>query len=208
MRMATESLSRSYTCADPAATESVAARLADACSGRRALITLSGPLGAGKTFFAAAFGRRWGSDTPLTSPTFTLLHEHRRARDGQRLYHLDGYRLNAPAEARDGTLQPQDARDGTLRRVLALRSACGHFAAVRSRKKPQDARALGIDELLEGADILLVEWPEHFGNALPEERIIINFSEREEGGRNLTLRAAGEDARALLRRMAANEAGG
>ena len=166
--MSRETPSRSFPCPDPAATAALAARLADTCSGRRALITLSGPLGAGKTFFAAAFGRRWGSDTPLTSPTFTLLHEHRRARDEQRLYHLDGYRLGFPTEA----------------------------------------RALGIDELLEDADILLVEWPEHFGNALPEERLIINFAEREEGGRNLTLRAAGEDARALLRRLVAKEMGG
>ena len=156
---------RSYTCADPAATEVVAARLADACEGQRALIALVGPIGAGKTHFAAAFGRRWGSETPLTSPTFTLLHEHRRAQDGQRLYHLDGYRLNAPSEA----------------------------------------RTLGIDELLAGDAILLVEWPEHFGSALPAERLTISFSEPETGGRLLTLRAYGGEAGALLQRLAALE---
>ena len=69
--------------------------------------------------------------------------------------------------------------------------------------------ALGMrnanDELLEGADILLVEWPEHFGSALPAERLTISFSEPETGGRLLTLRAYGGEAGALLQRLAALE---
>ena len=163
--MSRETPSRSFPCPKPADTAALAARLADACEGQRALIALCGPLGAGKTFFAAAFGRRWGSETPLTSPTFTLLHEHRRVQDGQHLYHLDGYRLESPSEA----------------------------------------SALGIDELLAGDAILLVEWPEHFGSALPAERLTISFSEPETGGRLLTLRAYGGEAGALLQRLAALE---
>jgi tRNA threonylcarbamoyladenosine biosynthesis protein TsaE len=49
-------------------------------------------MGAGKTVFASGIGKGWGAKHTLTSPTFTLVHEHRRA-DGQRLYHLDCYRL-------------------------------------------------------------------------------------------------------------------
>lgn len=154
-----------YPCPDPDDTAALAARLAEACAGRSALIALDGPLGAGKTFFAAAFGQRWGSATPLTSPTFTLLHEHRRAPDEQALYHLDGYRLEAPAEA----------------------------------------RALGIDELLAGDAILLVEWPERFGAYLPAERLTVTFREPENGGRLLTLAACGAEASALLQRLAARE---
>ena len=154
--------SHRYSCPDPKATAALAARLAEACAGRRALIALEGPLGAGKTCFAAAFGRRWGSETPLTSPTFTLRHEHRRAKDDQTLYHLDGYRLEAPGAA----------------------------------------RALGIADLLAEEAILLVEWPEHFGAALPKERLTVTFSEPESGGRLLTLSACGADAGALLQRLA------
>ena len=95
-----QTLSHRYPCPEPGDTAALAARLAEACGGRGALIALEGPLGAGKTFFAAAFGRHWGSETPLTSPTFTLRHEHRRTKDDQTLYHLDGYRLEAPGEAR------------------------------------------------------------------------------------------------------------
>ena len=157
-----DTLTHHYPCPEPGDTAALATRLAAACAGRGALIALRGPLGAGKTFFAAAFGRHWGSETPLTSPTFTLRHEHRRAQDDQTLYHLDGYRLEAPAEA----------------------------------------RALAIDELLAEEAILLVEWPEHFGATLPEERLTVSFSEPESGGRLLTLSACGAAAEALLRRLA------
>jgi tRNA threonylcarbamoyladenosine biosynthesis protein TsaE len=58
------------------------------------VICLSGDMGAGKTVFAAGIGRGWGARTPVTSPTFTLIHEHTRDKDRQRLFHLDCYRLN------------------------------------------------------------------------------------------------------------------
>ncbi len=150
-----------FSCPDPPATAALAARLAIACEGRSAVIVLCGPLGAGKTWFAAAFGRQWGSTTPLTSPTFTLLHEHRRTRDERRLYHLDGYRLETPAEA----------------------------------------RALGIDDCLAYEAILLVEWPERFGPALPAARITVAFCEPARGGRQLSLWANGDEAHALLQRL-------
>lgn len=57
------------------------------------VICLSGDMGAGKTMFAVGMGRGWGAVTPLTSPTFTLIHEHRREKDNTRLFHLDCYRL-------------------------------------------------------------------------------------------------------------------
>jgi tRNA threonylcarbamoyladenosine biosynthesis protein TsaE len=63
------------------------------------LLCLSGDMGAGKTVLAAGIGKGWGAKTPLTSPTFNLVHEHRRDKDSQRLYHLDCYRLNGSADA-------------------------------------------------------------------------------------------------------------
>lgn len=57
------------------------------------VICLSGEMGAGKTVFTAGIGRGWGAKTPITSPTFTLVHEHQREQNTQRLYHLDCYRL-------------------------------------------------------------------------------------------------------------------
>lgn len=63
------------------------------------ILCLSGDMGAGKTVFSAGIGKGWGALAPLTSPTFNLVHEHRRERDDQRLYHLDCYRLTSLLDA-------------------------------------------------------------------------------------------------------------
>lgn len=59
------------------------------------VICLSGEMGAGKTAFAGGVGQGWGADEPMASPTYTIVHEHRRPADDQRLAHLDCYRLNS-----------------------------------------------------------------------------------------------------------------
>jgi tRNA threonylcarbamoyladenosine biosynthesis protein TsaE len=62
------------------------------------IICLSGEMGAGKTVFAIGIGQGWGAQTPVSSPTFSLVHEHRRKKDDQRLFHLDCYRLGSVEE--------------------------------------------------------------------------------------------------------------
>ncbi|MDZ4768049.1 MAG: tRNA (adenosine(37)-N6)-threonylcarbamoyltransferase complex ATPase subunit type 1 TsaE [Chloroflexota bacterium] len=73
------------------------------------VICLSGDMGAGKTAFAAGVGAGWGSASVLNSPTYNLVHEHRRD-DGARLFHLDCYRLADGAEAE--TLALDEIFDG------------------------------------------------------------------------------------------------
>ncbi len=63
------------------------------------VICLAGDLGVGKTSFSRGVGVGWGADSPLTSPTYNLVHEHRRAADDTRLFHIDCYRLSGPGAA-------------------------------------------------------------------------------------------------------------
>lgn len=63
------------------------------------LICLAGDLGAGKTALTRGIGAGWGAREAVTSPTFTLIHEHRRPQDDQVLYHVDCYRLHGAEDA-------------------------------------------------------------------------------------------------------------
>lgn len=62
------------------------------------LVCLSGNLGAGKTAVARGIGRGWGTHLRVTSPTFVLVNEYPRLRDGRILYHLDCYRLEGDGD--------------------------------------------------------------------------------------------------------------
>lgn len=62
------------------------------------VICLSGELGSGKTTLAQGIGRGWGVAIPVTSPSFILVNQYPRVRDGRILYHIDGYRLQGEAD--------------------------------------------------------------------------------------------------------------
>lgn len=60
--------------------------------GDRAVIALSGPLGAGKTTLVQAVAKTLGVEEIVNSPTFTMLNEYHSGR--LPLYHMDLYRLS------------------------------------------------------------------------------------------------------------------
>lgn len=64
------------------------------------LVCLIGDLGAGKTTFVQGVSAGWGSLDSGSSPTFVLVNVYRHPH-GEKLYHLDAYRLSGAAEALD-----------------------------------------------------------------------------------------------------------
>lgn len=129
----------------PEETERIGERLAPALRPGD-VIVLRGPLGAGKTRFAAGIARGLGVAGRVKSPTFTLVHEH----DGPvPLFHADCYRLE-PSETRDLGLEELAERGVIVaewgdRLPDALREAALEIAigVEGERERTLEARAAG-----------------------------------------------------------------
>jgi tRNA threonylcarbamoyladenosine biosynthesis protein TsaE len=80
----------------PTATDELGRQLADALADHALLVTLQGELGAGKTALVRAFLQGMGHPGRVRSPTYTLMEPY--VLDGQRVLHLDLYRLGDPGE--------------------------------------------------------------------------------------------------------------
>jgi len=61
------------------------------------------PMGAGKTTLIAAIGRAMGIQQGMSSPTFSIMNEYEAK--GKLIYHMDWYRLENAAEARQAGVE-------------------------------------------------------------------------------------------------------
>jgi tRNA threonylcarbamoyladenosine biosynthesis protein TsaE len=79
---------------------------------RRAVVLLTGNLGAGKTTLAKGIISGLGAAAPedVSSPTFTLIHEY----GGGCVYHIDLYRLDRPEEVATLGLEEIFERDALV----------------------------------------------------------------------------------------------
>jgi tRNA threonylcarbamoyladenosine biosynthesis protein TsaE len=77
----------------------------------RCVVLLIGNLGAGKTMLAKGIVKGLGAGAPedVSSPTFTLIHEY-----GDRVYHIDLYRIRNEREVRTLGLNELLDRDAVI----------------------------------------------------------------------------------------------
>lgn len=81
------------------------------------LITLSGPLGAGKTTFVQVLAQVFGVEDHPRSPTFSLLRAYTLPKERQgirRLVHIDAYRLERASDVYALDLEAELAEPGTV----------------------------------------------------------------------------------------------
>lgn len=65
------------------------------------IVLLTGEIGAGKTTLVQAICKRLGVQTPVTSPTFSLVNEYHFSRPNHSpgvVFHIDLYRIEEPEE--------------------------------------------------------------------------------------------------------------
>lgn len=80
------------------------------------ILTLSGPLGAGKTTFVQALAKVLGVKTVLTSPTFSLVRTYRTKGHPsiKQLVHVDAYRIERDEDVMTLGLEELMMEPGTL----------------------------------------------------------------------------------------------
>jgi tRNA threonylcarbamoyladenosine biosynthesis protein TsaE len=76
------------------------------------ILCLSGDLGAGKTTFTRALVDALGSPAPVSSPTFTLIHEYAGGR--LPVVHMDAYRLTGAVDTESIGLEEYLARQDSV----------------------------------------------------------------------------------------------
>jgi tRNA threonylcarbamoyladenosine biosynthesis protein TsaE len=107
----------------PAETEALGEKIGRAAE-RGLVLALSGDLGAGKTQFVKGVARGLGVTARVHSPTFTLVNEYGGGR--LKLFHLDLYRLETPAQIRSAGIEEFLKPDGVTVVEWAERIAdCG-----------------------------------------------------------------------------------
>jgi tRNA threonylcarbamoyladenosine biosynthesis protein TsaE len=124
-----------------------------------------------------------GIGAPVRSPTFTLVHEYD---------HPSGRDADAGQDQHAGLARPGPP---------ISRAGLVHMDFYRL-SSPAEARALGLEDYLDGDDVVVVEWPERAEGVLPASGLHVTLAFEADDptgeGRCLTLEARGEAAAAAL----------
>ena len=83
-------------------TDQIAAQLVNKYTNQPVWV-FQAPMGAGKTTLIAAIGKALGIQEAMSSPTFSIMNEYEV--QGKLVYHMDWYRLESEAEARQAGVE-------------------------------------------------------------------------------------------------------
>jgi tRNA threonylcarbamoyladenosine biosynthesis protein TsaE len=121
----------------PEETESLGEKFGRAAV-RGTVFALSGDLGAGKTQFVKGVARGLGVMARVHSPTFTLVNEYGGGR--LRLFHLDLYRLETPAQILSAGIGEFLSPDGVAVIEWAERMEDGRWRMEDGRWRMEDGK--------------------------------------------------------------------
>jgi tRNA threonylcarbamoyladenosine biosynthesis protein TsaE len=118
-------------------------------AGRGLVIALSGDLGAGKTQLVKGLARGLGISARVHSPTFTLVNEYGGGR--LKLFHLDLYRLETPAQILSAGVEEFLSPDGVAvvewaERIYDLRFAIYDLKKVQIEIVGESERKIIYDD--------------------------------------------------------------
>jgi tRNA threonylcarbamoyladenosine biosynthesis protein TsaE len=83
-------------------TDQIAAQLVQQFASKPVWV-FQAPMGAGKTTLIAAIGKAMGIQEAMSSPTFSIMNEYQV--QGKLIYHMDWYRLENEADARQAGVE-------------------------------------------------------------------------------------------------------
>ena len=112
---------------------------------RGLVFALSGDLGAGKTQLVKGLARGLGVTSRVHSPTYTLVNEYSGGR--LRLFHLDLYRLETPAQILSAGLEEYWQPDGVT--VIEWAERLNEELRMKNEESPRQVRRVLIEVLVE-----------------------------------------------------------
>ena len=164
---------------------------------------LNGSLGSGKSVFARGFARGLGIETPIPSPTFTVMNMYEEGRLA--FYHFDVYRL--ADQSGDHTLESNGIESGYYGENgnYALESngieerhcggsgdytlasngierghyGCSDNYALESIEAEDQLVDIGFFDYVSAGGVCLIEWALLVEGILPKDTIKINFKKHE-----------------------------
>lgn len=131
------------------------------------VVTLSGELGAGKTAFSQALGKKLGIKRKLNSPTFVIMKRYSISRISHKFFLADKKKTVSAGEK---------LHEKFFENLI-------HIDAYRL-KNEKELEKLGWAEMISNPkNLILIEWPENVAKAIPKKHHKIKIFHKDSSSR-------------------------